>query len=236
MFQVLRIPGNESFGSRSKLKRRYNFNHAFCKISKRLLRWVARDGTILSVLILLIIAIQLGERVELIVSYLKMEPSKAGDIRGQHIQNIAVQQATGPPSYLPLAQHLRNINSTKNSPSLQDMAYGVQKKTQPDLRPTNNNDLDNCGRCRRNCKRLLKSTFASSKNLKLAQIITKVITFYDVSSMLVIPCEKEVRWLLPLFKTIRVRTVGSFATKCTFIQSCGSHVHHNNFFMFLPLL
>lgn len=234
MFHLSCNKCNGSIGNHSGHKRRSELNHVFCKTSKRLIKWVVRDGTVLSVLALLAIVIQLGQRMQTIASFLQRDSTEIDTMPGQHIRNIAVQQASGPPSYLPLAQHLRNINLTGRSPSLQDMAYGAQRKTQPDLMPTNNDDLNNCGRCKRNYKRLLKSNFASSKSLKLVRTIAKVITFYDISSMLVVPCEKEVHWLLPLVKAVRVRAVGVVCSKLRICkQFHSSCVHYTDFFLLL---
>lgn len=209
MFRLYPSQCNESPGSNSKLRRRPKAKHTFCKTSRRVLRWIVRDGPVLSVLLFTTTVVQLGQRLRHNGSFFERISTNIESAHDHHAQNIMVQQTFRPPSYLPLAQHLRHINMTKNSPSLQDMTYGVQRNTQPDLKPTSNKDLDSCGRCKRNSKCLLKSTFLSPKTLKLARTIAKIVTFYDVSTMLVLPCAEEVHWILPLVKVIRVCMAGS---------------------------
>lgn len=196
--------GNESLGSHSKLKRKSRVSQVFMKSLRRFIAFVVRDTSLL--LLLFSLTLFLHFRQDL-YGLLENEFSlSAPPISFARDQDDAPDKAheMGPPSYLPLAQHLKNINVTENKPSLQDMVYGIQRRTHPDLKSTNNKDLDQCAKCRGTVEQVLQSTFLSKKHLKLARAVLKLIAFYDITSMVTIPCSEEAHWVLPLVKAMRV--------------------------------
>lgn len=110
-----------------------------------------------------------------------------------------------PPSYLPLTQHLNSIRSRAHKPSLEDMTYGIQRKSQPDLPVSANSDIENCEPCVKNVERLNSGSFSMSQEIALAQHFIKLVTFYNISSVLMFPCIGDVNWLLPVTKKLKVR-------------------------------
>lgn len=111
----------------------------------------------------------------------------------------------GPPAYLPLAQHLKNINVKKGKPSLEDMIYGSQKRTLPDLAPTFNRELFACNDCLKASKFITMNKIPSRRKLYLARHLFRIVAQYQIASILVFPCAHEAKWLLPTVKAIRVR-------------------------------
>lgn len=109
-----------------------------------------------------------------------------------------------PPSYLPLAQHLKNINGQKKRPSLRDMVYGSQRRSLPDLKGTNNKDLKKCARCVLNSIQLSAEEIPSEKQLKLGRTLMTLVRFYNVSSMVMMPCISEGEWIFSVVKALRV--------------------------------
>lgn len=205
----------ESFGSHSKLKRKSRAVQVLLKSSRRFIGFFGRDSSLLTLLFTLVLFLHFRQELHGILekSYVFSAPINGigaeHDVHDVSPGSTGKAQQPGPPSYLPLAQHLKNINVnfTQLKPSLQDMVYGMQRRTQPDLRPTNNRDLDNCGKCKRTVDRVLRSMFFSKKQLKLARSLLTLIAFYDISSIVTIPCYEDAHWVLPLVKATRVSDI-----------------------------
>lgn len=110
-----------------------------------------------------------------------------------------------PPSYLPLAQHLKQVKTSKKlKPSLRDMVFGSQRRTLPDLRSTNNRDLKSCSKCMINHVQLQDREMPTKNHIRLARTIISLVTFYNISSMLMIPCIPEAHWIFAVIKAIQV--------------------------------
>lgn len=118
--------------------------------------------------------------------------------------NMREMRSSGPPSYLPLAQHLKHMNYSRRVVSLRDMVFGAEKRTYPDLEPTRNSDLLNCEECSKNCKALGVNIPYVDHQLQIARLAVRLVTFYNFSSMLILPCVEEMNWIVPLTAGIRV--------------------------------
>lgn len=201
----------ENVGSASKLARKGKLRNIFIGNASRLLRALGKDSAVITILLCLLAGLHLWQ--EASTSLLAHEHMRFEGTRGESNDVVALgnegHAIRGPPSYLPLAQHLKNINQTRKKTSLQDMVYGAQKRTLSDLKPTDNRDLFGCEECTANSKLISRSKIESKKYLNVAQVIMKVITFYNISSMLTLPCAEEIHWVLPLVKTLRV-SIGCF--------------------------
>lgn len=204
--------GTESFGSQSKLKRKSRAIQMLLKSSRRFGSFCSRDSSLLTLLFTLTLFLHFRQDMSVMFekdSSLSYPMNGSGAHDEVSPGSPGKPQQSGPPSYLPLAQHLKNINInfTEHKPSLQDMVYGIQRRTQRDLKPTNNTDLDSCGKCKRTLEQVLRSTFFSKKQLNLVRSLLKLITFYNISSMVTIPCSEVAHWVLPLVKATRVSDI-----------------------------
>lgn len=195
---------NEPSGSHSKLRRKSRLIHTTFRSIRRVGNYVARDTSLLLLFFALSLFFHFRADIHGLLEKEFTQSTSTSKLDSNQDYSSGKTQDDGPPSYLPLAQHLKNINISDNKPSLSDMVYGVQRRTQPDLKSTNNKDLDKCVKCRGTTNMILQSTFLSKKHLKLARALLKLIAFYEITSMVTIPCSEEAHWVLPLVKATRV--------------------------------
>ena len=116
-------------------------------------------------------------------------------------------ESNEPPAYLPLAQYFRNINSRNKKPSVDKMAFGAQRSSKPDLEETVNDDLLFCTKCEAICETLDPSAFPNPHEWQLGCILAKIVRFYSISSLSILPCASELRWIIPLMSQLEVRDV-----------------------------
>lgn len=176
-------------------------------ISRRVFRSTFREVSLLFLLLLLISVIVILLFHEDLFILIAKKPARDRGSYDIVVKAEAEKAVTGMsfPPYLPLAQHLKNLKIYKREPSLQDMVYGEQKRTKPDLKPTNNQDLQKCGKCKQVLDDVLRFSLNSEGDMKLARHLLQFISYYEMSSIVTIPCVEDAHWVLQVVKAIRVR-------------------------------
>lgn len=191
---------NNSLGSNSKLRRRPKWVQL---LSMSPFRLFLQDYTCLVLLITIFTMLQIYERR---CSFSTVNTQVGTDSLSFGIlSNSLGRKSSDPPSYLPLAQHLRNTNVTKLRPSLEDMVYGSQRRTRSDLPPTLNSDLDSSSDFRYMNKRMDMLKIGSKSNRRLARILLKIVSFYKIKSVMTITCEQETSWIFQFAHLMKVR-------------------------------
>lgn len=139
----------------------------------------------------------------------QLKPSKPVPIAVASSINIPQQgiYSDRPPHYLPLAQHLKNAKSENKKPSIDSMAFGSQRGTYSDLKPTRNDDLLNCSSCAFPCQSLESLGGPDSSERQLSCILAKIIKHYGISSMAFLPCVEEGKWVIDLANELTVSNI-----------------------------
>lgn len=220
---------NTSLGSNSKLRRKPKWVQL---ISMSPFRLFLQDYTCLLLLTTIFTMLQIYERMCSLESTANTQV-ETDRLNFGMLSNSLGRKSSDPPSYLPLAQHLRNTNVTKLRPSLEDMVYGSQRRTRSDLLPTLNSDMDSSGDFRYMNKRLDMLKIDTMSNRRLARILLRIVSFYKIKSVMTMPCEKETTWMFQLVHLMKVRRLESLqSTSTQYLKLDWNNITNISFFLF----
>ena len=198
--------GQDRPGSQSKLRRssrlRYPSSHP-------LFRFFRKELALLSLFTFVMVALQLRSRVSIFEAYTSAY-FETHDIRKSLVTPSLEHRklaAASYPSYLPISQHLKTLNLTKKKPSLEDMVYGSQRRSLPDLGSTDNRDLKDCLQCTEHAQEVREADIPVKAKFHLAKILIRLFAYYDIASLMTFPCADEIQWLFPVVKIMKVRSM-----------------------------
>lgn len=168
-----------------------------------------RDASLTFILLLILVLIHFQNRIMMVISTTKdthvfsraLERTQPG---GWPKGASPTQERRAPPPYLPLAQHLKFLESNPRRTSLQDMDYGPHRSSKTDLKETGTSDLKDCSTCGANENRASLSNIHSRKYKDLARLLVKLISFHNIKSMITFPCATETLWIFTFVEAMKV--------------------------------
>lgn len=173
-----------------------------------------RDASFIFFLLLILVLFHFQNRIMMVSSTRVFNRGRDNRQRGERTERASsTQERRPPPPYLPLAQHLRFLESKPRRTSLQDMNYGPHRASQTDLKETDTSDLNDCHVCLANENRASLSRILSKKHKDLARLLVQLISFHNIKSMITFPCATETLWI---FTFVEAMKVSSSITKIRF--------------------